>query len=226
VLSYDYKHFIANSHYTKNNLINAGIDSKRISVIHNGVDLEGLKQVSSPKKEKPTITTVSRLVEYKNIGDVLDAAKILIKKHPDLRVEVVGSGAEEKNLKKKTRKLGLKDKVVFHGYVESHLDVMRIVKSSHAFVLPSTVEGFGITTIEAIALKVPYAASDIPPIREATGAGRGGLLYPPRDVGGLASCLDRILSGKIKPDPGFAEENYGWDGLAKKTEETYRNLLH
>src|SRR3546814_1292037 len=79
-----------------------------------------------------------------------------------------------------TRQLGIADRVQFRGFVERHADVLQTVAASDVFASASQVEGFGIVLVEAMALGVPYVATDIPAHREVTGAI------------GRASCRERV----------------------------------
>jgi len=215
--------FIAVSEYTKGKLVEAGVSRDKIAVVHNGVEYEKLERITADKFREPTVCIVSRLVSYKNVDDLVRALPHVKKKIPEVKLKIVGGGPEEGNLRRLAVKLGLEGNVEFMGFVKDHDKVLETIKSSHAFALPSTVEGFGISIIEAMALKVPYVASDIPAIREATHGGAGGLLHKPRDTEDLAGKLIKALEGKVKANADFIQKEYDWKTLAKKIEETYEN---
>ncbi|MCX6695051.1 MAG: glycosyltransferase family 4 protein [Candidatus Altiarchaeota archaeon] len=216
--------FIAVSEYTKGKLVKAGVNPEKISVVHNGVDYEQVKETRVAKAETPTVCAVSRLVKYKRIGDLIEAMPEVRKKIPDARLVIIGGGPEEQRLKELARKLGLGESVEFMGFIKDHKKVLDTIKSSHAFCLPSAVEGFGISIIEAMALNVPYVASDIPAIREATHGGAGGLLHKTGDAKDLSEKLVNVLEGNVKADADFIEKEYDWKNLAQKVEEIYRSI--
>ena len=216
--------YIAVSEYTKGKLLKAGISPEKIAVVHNGVEYDRIEQIKSRKYDKPTVCAVSRLVNYKRIDELLAAMKLVEGKILDAQLKIVGSGPEERNLKDLSEKLGLKEKVEFLGYVRDHDEVLRTINSSHAFCLPSTVEGFGISIIEAMALKIPYVASDIPAIIEATHSGAGGLLHTPGDAQDLAAKLIQVLEGKVQANADFIQKEYDWKKLAEKVEEVYKEV--
>src|SRR6185503_13283389 len=56
-------------------------------------------------------------------------------------------------------------------------DVDALYRSAIALLLPSTYEGFGFTPLEAMSRGCPVLSSDIPAVREVSGA--GALLLPP-----------------------------------------------
>ncbi|MFH1055420.1 MAG: glycosyltransferase family 4 protein [Candidatus Altiarchaeota archaeon] len=219
-LSRGWSHYIAVSNYTKDNLVRYGIKADRITVAANGIDVDEYSKVRSPKFENPTVCVIARLVSYKRVGDLIKAAAVVREDIPELNVKVIGTGPERSNLEALVSSLGLGGCVDFMGYVERHADVLRTLKASHAFCLPSVVEGFGISVIEAMALGVPYVASDIPAVREATRGGRGGLLYAPMNVAELASKLKVALEGGVKGGVDFIGE-YDWSNSAKIVEGVY-----
>ena len=220
VLSRGWDHYIAVSNYTRNNLIAAGIPGDRITVASNGIDVGEYSSVKAERFGEPTICAVARLVSYKRLDDLIRAAARLKSDFPTLKLKIIGTGPMEQNLRSLSKTLGVADSVEFMGYVERHTDVLRTLKASHVFCLPSVVEGYGISVIEAMALGVPYVASDIPAVREATLGGVGGLLFAPTDVGDLVDKLRRALVGEVRGGSGDIHR-YDWEGTADIVEGVY-----
>lgn len=204
------------SDYTKNNLKKFFLEEKMITV-HNIVDF---KQIESPKFSYPTISCVARLVDYKRVEDLINAVSLVKKSIPEIRCKIIGTGPLEEDLKTLTNNLGLKDNIEFYGFVEEHDDVLKVINSSDIFCLPSIVEGFGIVVIEALSLKTPFVAAEIPPVVEASGR-KGGLFYPPKDYVKLSECLlklfeDNQLYEKLKIEGYNQSKNYTKDSIGKK----------
>ena len=221
---------IANSNYTKENLESFGFMSNIIITIHNGVELEKYRNLKVEKFEEPTICTISRLVTYKRVGDLIKAIAIIKKDIPNIKLKIIGTGPEEANLKKLVSKLDLEENVEFLGFVENHNEVIGILKASQVFVLPSTVEGFGMVVIEAMTAGTPYVASDILPIREVTKGGIGGLLYEPENCEDLALKIkmllnNNILRAKLLKDDSKLVERYDWRVISQEVERVYEKLI-
>ncbi len=224
VLSKDWDRLIAVSNYTRDNLIRYGVGEEKVIVIHNGVDVTMAESLRIEKVSEPTISCVSRLVKYKQVDVLIRALAEVRKTIPEARLVIVGTGPEEVVLKKLAVKLGLKDNIVFKGFVPRYEDVLKIMKSSHMACMPSIVEGFGIIIAEAMALKIPYVASDIPAFREASRNGSGGLLFKPGDVKELSEKIVDVLSGKVTGGVSFISE-YDWGNVAQKVAEVYQGVL-
>lgn len=225
-LSKDWDLVFANSDYTKSNLEKVGVNSS-IVVVPNGVDIERYRSIEVDKFEEPTICTISRLVKYKRVDDLIRAVNLIREDIPDVKLKIIGSGPEEGNLRRFVKELGLEENVEFLGFIEDHNDVIRVLKASHVFALPSVVEGFGMVVIEALAAGIPYVASNISPIYEVTKGGVGGLLFKPMDYGDLAQKIKAILSSSenlLDGLNGFIEE-YDWRRLASDVEGCYESLL-
>jgi glycosyltransferase involved in cell wall biosynthesis len=87
--------------------------------------------------------------------------------------------------------LGVGDRVKIPGWLP-RAELLQLYARAHAFVYPSTFEGFGMPILEAMAAGIPVACSDIPPLREV--AGDAALFFDPMDEPALSAALDRITA--------------------------------
>jgi glycosyltransferase involved in cell wall biosynthesis len=215
--------YIAISEVTKAKLVRSGIKPEMVTVIGCGVDRQEISKIIKEKvTKKYDIVAVSRLVPYKRVDDLIQAVALLKKIFPKIKVAIVGEGPEKINLAKLTDRLGLGLNISFLGRIEKHEDVLRIIASGQVFCHPSVVEGYGIVVAEAMALKVPYVASDIEVIGEITNNGKGGALFRPKDVQNLAEKLTAVRSS---PKRKLFSIN-SWRDVAVETEKQYENLLY
>src|SRR6266436_968023 len=72
----------------------------------------------------------------------------------DIKCLIIGNGPEEESLKKLVRTLKLQKNIKFYNFLPKHRDLYSLIKSSKAFVLPSSREGFGLAAIESQALGI------------------------------------------------------------------------
>lgn len=230
ILSKKWSHFIANSNYTYKNLLKRGISKKRVKVIPCGVDFEQIDVTSHIQNKFPTICAVSRLVSYKRIDTLIKAIPQIKKEIPDIRCRIIGSGPERQKLEKLVSELGLEQEVNFVGYVQKHSDVLREIASAHLFCHPSSVEGFGMVVMEAMACGTPYICSDIPALKEITNNGTGGIIFKEENPDNLAKNVirllkDRTLYDKCATNGREHAEKYNWKKIAETTEELYNKIL-
>ncbi len=182
-------HYAANSKVTRDKLIRFNVAPKQIDVVYNGIDVEQCHRVTPEKFSRPTIITVSRLVQYKRVDNLLRALVEVRKSGIDAQLVIIGSGPEEKGLKTLATSLGLDQFIEWRGFVPEYLAVLAAIKGATVFSFPTSVEGFGLVTAEAMACGTPYVSSDIAPTREVTNNGQGGLLYPVEDTQALVRGL-------------------------------------
>ncbi len=145
---------IAVSDGTKNNLVDLGVSNENIDVIYNWVDMKKIGTIRL-NKEKSDIIYAGRHLKHKNIDLLIRSLVLVKKKFSEVKVIITGKGPETERLKLLTKKLGLEHNIKFLGFIENQSDVYAYMKASKVFVLPSTLEGFGIVVIEANACELP-----------------------------------------------------------------------
>ena len=157
---------VANSQFTKNLAIEKGVEENKIVVINPGIDpaneipKEDIKQAEEILKGKEQkLITVSRYDKRKNHEKVIMALRNLKEKFPNIVYTCIGYGDEEENLKKLVIELNLEKHVVFLNDISNELKNALVTKSD-VFIMPSiiyksSVEGFGISFIEAAQYGIP-----------------------------------------------------------------------
>lgn len=229
VLRRQWEYYIANSEATKKRLLTLGVVADRIRVIYNGIDLAALSTIETKKQGRPTVVYVGRLVDYKRVNDLLHAFRLAINSLPTAQLVIIGVGPQEAHLKKLSAELDLKDSVQFRGHISSHRAVMTEIARAHVFCLPSVIEGFGMVTLEAMALGVPFVNADLPVTKEVT-AEQGGVFFPPLDVEALSRRLlsvlrDQTLAERLGDEGRRRAQSFSWDQIGNKTEQLYRECL-
>lgn len=224
-LSRSWDHIISVSKTTKHDLLAKGINEKKITVIPNGVNISEFQNIKGIKKPF-SIICVNRLVRSKH-PDVLLAALANIKHineslYRQLSCTFVGDGDDADHIKKEAEILGVVDKVTFTGFIANHHDVLTKMKESALLVNPSSLEGFGIVLIEALALQTPVICSDIPVFREVTTLAKSGTLFRTGDAQDLAEKIISFFSSKQKAIPPM--DKFDWKAVAKKTENVLQKI--
>jgi len=120
--------------------------------------------------------------------------------------------------------------VEFCGKISKNEDLIATLKQSHVFVLGSTVEGFGMVIIEAMASGIPFIAADIPAIREITDGGSGGFLVTPCSPPEIAEDIKKLISYPElyaeKQEEGVRlVKRYDWANICRTLDDVIKELI-
>ncbi len=199
-----------------------GLGKKRlIEVINPGVDLD--KFGLSKKTAKPSILYLGRLKPYKSIETAILAMESVLKQVPNASLTIAGEGESRSSLENLVKKLGLGAAVQFVGKVSEEVKV-KLYAQSWLMVQPSSVEGWGITAIEANASGTPVVASNVPGLKDSVSNPHSGFLVPWGNTDRFADKMGLILSdSEVRKDleSGSLEwsKQFSWETGAEKIEK-------
>lgn len=103
------------------------------------------------------IGSIARLEPVKNQAFLLRVSECLWQNNLSFRMVFVGQGSLETDLKRQAKELGVEESVTFLGVRD---DVSTLINGFDAVVLPSLLEGFPVSAVEAQANGVPLLVSD------------------------------------------------------------------
>jgi teichuronic acid biosynthesis glycosyltransferase TuaC len=179
----------------------------------------------------PSLVTVGHLVARKRHADVMRALAVLAKRHPTLRYAIVGDGPERVALEGLAARLGVAERVDFHGQL-THEQAIERVRACTLFAMPSTEEAFGVAYIEAMAGGIPaIGCRGEPGPEEIAAAGDGFVLVPPGDIERLTQRIEELLSDpqRLREAGIRAREtvaaNFTWERCGEQTLAAYEHAL-
>ena len=231
------------------------IPDDKISIIHNGIDLNEYQPRKNPEilrslgidPEKPYILFVGRITRQKGIVHLVRAIK-----HLDQGFQIVLCAgapdtpeiAEEMNRAIDVAR-GYRSNIIWIEKMVSRPEAIALYSGASVFVCPSIYEPFGIINLEAMACGTAVVASAVGGIKEVVVDGETGFLVPLEQMAetpfeavdpekfslDLATKVNLLMA-----DPELAarmgengrkraEDFFGWDAIAQKTERLYRQLL-
>ena len=144
---------------------------------------------------KTVLMTLGRLStgeRYKGFDEIIELLPKLIQEIPDIVYMVIGSGDDRERLQKKAMVLGVRERVIFTGFV-SESEKPDYYRLADAYVMPSYGEGFGFVFLEALACGIPVVASKIDGGREAIRHGKLGILVNPHDAEDIKKGILKTL---------------------------------
>lgn len=157
-----------------------GLDPARVHVIENALGPFQVASADVAVSEAPRFLTIARLLHAdrdKGVDRAIEAFADVFARVPDATFEVIGDGDDRARLEALARALGLGDRVRFLGRVDDATLEQRLL-AARALVLPSTVEGFGLVYVEAMARGRAVLAVRAGGTPEVVEDGVTGLLVP------------------------------------------------
>ncbi|MDO8507176.1 MAG: glycosyltransferase [bacterium] len=177
---------------------------KKAEVVSNGMEFDKFKKRPTSgkllKKYKldqdiPTFISVGRIEKDKNLDVILGAFALYLEKN-DGQLILVGNGKLEKDLKKLSVALGVKEKVVFTGKITVD-EVFEVYSLADVYIGAGTAELQGLSVMEAMASGLPILVVNAVALPELVKDGANGYLFE-LSVADLAEKMGEILEDKVK----------------------------
>jgi len=244
----DAKKVITVSYSMKEFLSSLGYESKKIEVVHNGVDPkkydprkvnETIKNelIKKHKLEgKKIILFVGRLTWIKGVHNLIKAMPEILSKHPDVKLVILGKGEEYTDLIHLAQTLRIFDKVEIRSEWVPEEERIAYYSLADVCVFPSLNEPFGIVSLEAMAMEKPVVvgASGVNGLKEQVipnGPNRTGVHVngnDPHDIAwGVNVVLDNLEEARKWGKNGRRRviENFTVEKCAMKTLSIYRKII-
>ncbi|MDI6827212.1 MAG: glycosyltransferase, partial [Armatimonadota bacterium] len=218
-------------------LKNAGVPPKKITCIHNGVDVSRyMKQNGANLRQELCIENDGRVVGMvanfrpaKDYELAIRAADIVIKRIPRTHFIFAGDGVDKtaEPILKLQALLGMNGNVFLLGFRE---DIPNILSTLDLFILASKVEGLPVSVIEAMAAGLPVVASNVGGMAELVDEGVTGFLVPPGDCNKFAErIMDILLNFELAKSMGTAGKlkaikNFSLEAMTKAYYSLYVKL--
>lgn len=225
--------FIANSQATRTYWSGKGLNSEKVTVVHNAVSPQpegrvDLEEAFGIPSGAPVVCCVGRLIEIKGQDLLIKAVAQLSAEFPSLHLLLVGDGKERKALENLAGECGVLDRVVFAGWRK---DARELTGSASVLAVPSRDEPFGRVVVEGMVAGVPVVAARVGGIPEILTDGVDGLLIESDDPDALADAFRRIFTDSRLTsqllDVAFqtAQKKFGIPAYVERVEAVYRRAL-
>jgi glycosyltransferase involved in cell wall biosynthesis len=214
-----------------------GIDSKKVQVVHNGIDLDDY----SPPPQIPEednelvgfksqgfkiVLFVGRITIQKGPDYFIYAAKKVLEYYPKAIFVVTGSGDMEHRMINLAAELGISDRVLFTGFLRG-AELQRIYSLADLFVMPSVSEPFGLTALESVVNGTPVLVSKQTGVSEVL---THVLTADFWDTDEMASKILAVLSYDslsitLLENGQTQARSINWKSAAQKCVSIYKNIL-
>jgi glycosyltransferase involved in cell wall biosynthesis len=137
------------------------------------VDLLQKAQISLPPTQVISFIAVGNLIPVKGYDLLIDAAKILKADGFTFKLEILGKGHQESELKARVQKYDLKNEIQFLGFLDNPY---AYINRADVFVMTSVSEGLPSALIEAMIIGKPVLITNTSGCREVIEYGKYGMM--------------------------------------------------
>lgn len=227
------QHLISTSAFMARRTVSLARDLPPLAVVPFGVDTERFSPAKPKSDRRPlVIGTVKALAPKYGIDTLLRAFALVVARHPDVRLHIVGGGPQEPALKALAGELGIAGHVTFTGPVP-HADVPDALRGLDIFVALSRAdsETFGVAVIEASACGLPVVVSDAGGLPEVVADGVTGWVVPRGDTRAAADrILELIASSELRLSMGNAGREhvlaqYEWSSCVDRQLAVFQRVI-
>jgi len=219
---------IAVSNLTRNIVINKyGINPNKVVTVHNAIDFQNFENmdVSRGVKEK-IVTFLGRITFQKGPEYFIEAANKVLKKYPNVRFVMAGSGDLLNRSIRRVAKLGISTHFHFTGFLKGE-DVQKMFAYSDVYVMPSVSEPFGISPLEAMMANVPTIISKQSGVAEVLDH---AIKVDFWDIDAMSDAIYALLSypalSQMAVRKGLDEVNaLKWENAANQVKEIYSKII-
>ena len=184
---------IANSEYVRQQLIKHGIPAEKTVTLRYGILPSRAKTAPLTQEvhNNNRILFAGRIVPDKGLEWLL---KTLLHVDKHVQLDIAGEGWDKPRLEKLAKKLGLTNRIVWHGWCDTD-KMNQLYEQCFAVIFPSIwPEPAGLITLEAYARYRPVIASAVGGIPEHVRDGETGILVAGNDIKQLADAINELHS--------------------------------
>lgn len=171
------------SSFQRGTFVEEGVDEDRLTVIPLGVDSDLFRPGTLPAASPFRIIFVGQLTQRKGLSYLLEAFQQL--RIPDAELLLVGRPAGPPDV------WAFGPRVIHLPHVP-RWQLPALYQSAHVFVLPSLVEGFGLTALEAMACGLPVILSSNTFGNDVVTEGREGFVVPIRESQPIVEAIRQV----------------------------------
>ena len=224
------------SSFLKKHIENMGIDSDKIHIIPNAVNIEEFNPDIIRGVEwrerlnlngKIVLGFVGWFSWWDNLEFLIDAFSEIVRKNIHLHLLLVGDGKDRKRLEYKVEKMGMKDNITFTGRV-ARSEIPNFIAATDICVIPhSNSFGSPIVLFEYMAMAKPVIAPKLEPIEDVVTHNVNGVLFKPEDKDSFLEELNMLIRDSEKRKAigtmarGKILEEHTWFNNARKVMDIY-----
>lgn len=210
-----------------------GIPASMVHVVINGVGTpagptrEELRRQWQVPDDAIVVGFVGRFTHQKSPLRLVELMRLLAKKHPRLRLAMVGSGPLETEMRQQFKELGVESQVLWLGPMDGAVQM----RGFDLFCLTSLYEaGMSYVVLEALEAGLPVIATSAGDVATIVKNDVNGTCVPLKDTAALVAAVDRVigddaLRGRFAAAARANRGEYSVDRMVTETLAVYVELL-
>lgn len=214
-------------------VVRYGVPAERVSLIPTGIDTDLFDPDCTAEQpgladDRVHLLFIARLVAQKDPLLMVEVARELQDRVLSFCIHVIGSGDLEPDVRARVDACGLQDRVIFEPTTH---ELRPWYRSADILLMTSVFEGIPVIVYEALAMRVPVVAPELPGILELMGD-KGGALVARRDrVADYADALEPLLRSRdMRRQVGregreLVMQRFSVQEMASRHTELYERLL-
>lgn len=213
------------------------LTDKFVHLIPFGVDINRFSPLKPNSDGIIRIGTIRTLTKKYGVEYLIRAFAEVSTKNSNIQLEIVGDGPLRSSLEALALELGLKDKVIFYGFVNQNTSFdqyIKILRSWDIFAIMSILdsETFGVAAVEASSCAIPVIATSVGGLPEVIESEKTGIIVPPQDVTATAAAIERLVNDeqlrKVMGENGRkkVEKNYDWAVNTRQMISLYEKTIN
>ncbi|MCD6259041.1 MAG: glycosyltransferase family 4 protein [Helicobacteraceae bacterium] len=189
------------------------------------INKQNVQQINERFQNKYLIGNIGELDNsHKGQYYLIEAAKILETKYPNMHFLFLGKGKDLANYKMQAQGM---NNISFEGFVHNVGDYIACMD---LFVFPSLNEGLGSILFDVMQQKVPIIASNVGGIPDIIQDNFNGLLTPPKDINAIVQAIEDLYKDKQKAikftqNASQVIENFSKTAMCNKYTVLYKEFL-
>lgn len=194
----------------KNIVIRKGFPAGHLEVIYNGIptdqyllEKEKIDRLRKKYNISPRDKVIGCVARPKLQNELVEAVKTLPSEY---KILLVGISMDQFAKRFQECDISLmKDRIIFAGVVREKSEVFHHFALMDVHVLPSRMDGFGLVTVEAMAMGVPVIGSNYGGIPDVIEHEKGGLIYENGDIDTLKNQILRMITNESDREKFISE---------------------
>ena len=228
-------HVVAVSGGQREKIKKLGVGPGKISVIHNGINLEEIPHAPAATlraslnlpDDAVIIASAGRLSPEKNQSGMIEVARRVVSRNKKAYFVIFGEGFLRSELESQVEAAGLQGRFLLPGF---RGDLQLLLHQVDIFMLPSFTEGLPNVVLEAFAVRKPVVATAVGGTPEVVTHGVSGFLTAPSEIDKMAEYVHQLVNDPALRDcmgeRGYrhVEEHFGFERQTALYEELYTTV--